>query len=255
MEADFSEFSYGYAAIREAESILDGVYTSAGAPVLPSLIKEEKLGWDVHLAYVEYALFLQFKRSSFVSRRHPSSPTWPGVGSRHYRYSIDTDGHQHQALLKLENDLSKSAGSGNVYYAAPMFHGQDEFDKAYSAGAVLSRSKMILPSELGDMTGTHHFTSTVPGVVKILSEPREAESVSWEQIVSRARDRASPKETWNIAARQTLGELDELVGRSVQRLERKIPRSYQDSVVERLHRSAAILGCGLALVITDPGID
>lgn len=38
MDFDFSEFSYGYVAIREAESVLSEVYRSAGAPVLPSLV-------------------------------------------------------------------------------------------------------------------------------------------------------------------------------------------------------------------------
>jgi hypothetical protein len=77
MQSDFSEFSYGYACLREAESIITELYTTAGAPVLPSLREENRLGWDAKLSTVEYALFLQFKRTDYVSRRHPSSPTWP----------------------------------------------------------------------------------------------------------------------------------------------------------------------------------
>lgn len=76
MDADFSEFSFGYAAIREAESTLTEVYRAAGAPTLPSLELEEQLGWDAKVPTLDYALFLQFKRQTYVSRRHPSSPTW-----------------------------------------------------------------------------------------------------------------------------------------------------------------------------------
>lgn len=112
MECKFSEFSYGYAAIREAESELALVYRANGAPVLPSLVAEEQLGWDAKQRFVEYALFLQFKRVQYVSRRHPSSRTWPHVGGRHYRFAIDTNGHQHQALLQLEAQLRSGAEAG-----------------------------------------------------------------------------------------------------------------------------------------------
>ena len=168
MDCDFSEFSYGYAAIREAESELASIYHAAGAPVLPSLLAEEKLGWDAKLEFVEYALFLQFKRSEYVSRRHPASPTWWAVGGPHYRFSIDTDGHQHRALANLESSLAAGSDPGHVYYAAPGFHRQSEFDDAYSFGQVLEQSHLLSPSEFGLGTGKHHFVADPHGNLQIL---------------------------------------------------------------------------------------
>jgi hypothetical protein len=191
MECDFSEFSYGYAAIREAEAELTAIYKTAGAPVLPSLLQEEKIGWDAKLQYVEYALFLQFKRIEYVSRPHPASPTWWAAGGPHYRFSIDTDGHQHRALVDLETRLAFGSDPGHVYYAAPGFHRQHDFDDAYSYGKVLDRSHILPPSEFGLDTGKHHFISDLHGSLQILSEPRRPESVqAWQSMTNLVRNRA-----------------------------------------------------------------
>jgi len=188
MECDFSEFSYGYAAIREAEAELAAIYKAAGAPVLPSLIAEEKLGWDAKLRFVEYALFLQFKRIEYVSRAHPASPTWWAMGGPHYRVSIDTDGHQHRALAALESNLALGSDPGHVYYAAPKFHRQNEFDNAYSYGQVLEQSHILPPSEFGLGVGKHHLVSDLRGDTQILSEPRRPDSL----IATPARPEPGP---------------------------------------------------------------
>lgn len=252
MDCDFSEFSYGYAAIREAEAELAAVYRAAGAPVLPSLLQEEHLGWDVGLHYVEYALFLQFKRPQFVSRRHPASPTWPHAGVPHYRVAIDTDGHQHAALTALQHSLGSGFEHGNVYYAAPTFHTQFDFDQAYGRGGVLQRSTLIEPGEFGVMDGTHHLVSAGGAPPLILSEPRRPQRrVSWEVLTSDARERAS---SWRVRDREerfTIGGLEEALGQSVARLGRSVPRDLDAPMTSRLQRSAAVLGCGLVLLLLD----
>ena len=255
MDADFSEFSYGYAAIREAEVGLGALYTQQGAPKLPSLVEEESLGWDVRLAFVDYALFLQFKRAQYVSRRHPDSPTWPGQNRPHYRYSIDTSGHQHKALMKLESDLATTPDSGNVYYAAPVFHSQHDFDFVYSSGSVLKNSSMILPSELGEDDGVHHHTAVAPGASIIMSEPRSAQSdTTWSDLETRVREKAQVARTRDSASRLTVGALESILVSRVRRLDRDIEIDNDAPVISRLHRSAAILGCGLALFTLDPEI-
>lgn len=251
MEAEFSEFTYGYAAIREAEAGLDSIYHLAKAPKLPSLLEEKNLGWDVRLAYVDYALFLQFKRSTRVSRRHPNSPTWPGPMAPHYRYSIDTDGHQHQALLQLEADLSASGG-GNVFYAAPVFHRQRELDSVYASGAVLSSSSMVLPSAFGANDGRHHLVTTTPGLATIMSDPRDAATTSWRWLQEEARQNADRVVRRDPHPRMRVGDLEQALRASVGRLDRGIELDVSTSVFESLHRSAALLGCGLALVALDP---
>ena len=252
MDCDFSEFSYGYAAIREAESELAAIYKAAGAPVLPSLVAEEMLGWDAKLGFVEYALFLQFKRIEYVSREHPASPTWWAVGGPHYRFSIDTDGHQHRALTTLERNLAAGTDPGHVYYAAPGFHRQQEFDEAYSFGQVLDRSHILPPSELGLGTGKHHLVSDLHGGVQILSEPRRPEGLlAWESMTSLVRRRATAAADRPRRRDLTLGQFEEALNESVSSLGRVIPRSVDAPMARRLQRSAAILGCGLILFLVD----
>jgi hypothetical protein len=253
MESDFSEFSYGYAAIREAELGLSTIYKQAGAPKLPSLVEEEKLGYDVRIAFVDFVLFLQFKRSTWVSRRHPNSPTWPGMLAPHYRYSIDTDGHQHQALIDLENELAGVPGLGSVYYTAPVFHSQHDFDSSYGSGQVLSRSTLVPPGDIGLADGTHHVVSVGFGPVTIMSEPRSASrATNWDLLEGVARQRAQSVAGRASGSRFTIGDLEAVLERSVHRLERDIVVDDNAPVVSRLHRSAALLGCGLALVTLEP---
>lgn len=252
MDCEFSEFSYGYAAIREAEADLSALYRAAGAPVLPSLLQEEQLGWDVSLRYVEYALFLQFKRPQFVSRRHPASPTWPHVGSPHYRVAIDTDGHQHAALVELQRSLHCGGDHGNVYYAAPTFHTQFDFDQSYGLGRVLERSTLVEPRDFGVMDGTHHLVSVGAVPPLILSEPRRPERpMSWESLTANARDRAASWRERELDRRFTVGGLDEALRESVSSLRRSVPHDLDAPMASRLQRSAAALGCGLVLLLLD----
>lgn len=256
MDCDFSEFSYGYAAIREAEAELATIYRSAGAPVLPSLLQEEKLGWDAKLQFVEYCLFMQFKRVEYVSRRHPASPTWSHVGGPHYRFSIDTDGHQHDALVSLESALATGADPGHIYYVVPGFHMQHEFDAAYSSGGVLERSHMVSPSEFPTLTGKHHFVADLGGGVQLLSEPRQPEGIAhWEAMRDRARSRANAASDRPRRRDLTLGGLEDVVQESMRRLGRDVSVAIDAPITRRLQRSAAVLGCGLILLLVDDDED
>lgn len=252
MECEFSEFSYGYAAIREAEAELANIYRGAGAPVLPSLLQEEKLGWDAKVRYVEYCLFFQFKRVEYVSREHPASPTWGYVGGPHFRFSIDTDGHQHAALVNLEAALETGEDPGHIYYAAPGFHRQHEFDAAYTYGGVLAQSHLVSPSEFPLATGKHHFVADLAGGLQVLSEPRRPERVGhWDSMRERVRSRAASASERPRTRDMTLAGLEDAVQGSISRLGRNVPRSIDAPITRRLQRSAAVLGCGLIILLVD----
>lgn len=247
MDADFSEFSFGYAAIREAESTLTAVYGAAGAPVLPSLQLEEKRGWDAKVPTLDYALFMQFKRPTFVSRRHPSSPTWDQVGNPHYRVAIHTGEHQHQRLLELENELSSDALAANVYYVAPRFHLQADFDAAYLNGSVLDRSVIEPPSEFGD-DGTvhHHVTDATTLASQVLSEPRPPiKQTEWARVLEDTSTRA--RHRGQRSDRPELPALEQTLLRATAGLERVSSRDLDAPVTRRIDRLATLLGCGLVL--------
>ncbi len=89
--ADFSEFSYGYAVVRQAEDLLATIGAGlVGAPTLPSLLKENTVGYDAELVAVDFALFLQFKRSFFVSRQHTQGPCGYVGGEPHCTWAYWT---------------------------------------------------------------------------------------------------------------------------------------------------------------------
>lgn len=247
VDCSFSEFSYGYAAIREAESELTQAYQATGAPILPSLVEEEHLGYDAKLRFVEYALFLQFKRVQYVSRRHPALPTWPHVGGPHHRYAIDTDGHQHQALLELELRLWSGAEVGEVYYAAPTFHREHEFDEYYSRGQVLRRSSLVSPSEFGLDDGTHHLVVDEFGASLMLSSPRPPKRQAWERLVADVYRRGSNETDGHSRERVSLGFPEEALMSSVAILGRGRNLRRDAPPIRRIQRLAALLDCGLIL--------
>lgn len=249
MDARFSEFSFGYAAIREAENTLTEVYRTAGAPVLPSLQLEEQVGWDAKVPTLEYALFLQFKRQVYISRRHPNSPTWDQVHNPHYRFAIDTADDQHQRLLELEQGLENdSQAVGNVYYVAPRFHEQADFDDAYLTGSVLERSVIEPPSEFGDDGMIHHHvTDAITQVAQVLSEPRTpSKQIEWTDVLEHAATRA--RERGDRRHRPGLADLEHMLLRATAGLSAVSSRDLDAPVTRRVDRLATIVGCGLVLL-------
>jgi hypothetical protein len=216
--------------------------------VLPSLLQEEDLGYDAQVPFVDYALFLQFKRTEYVSRRHPASPTWDYVNMPHYRFSIDTNGHQHAALARLEVRLNADPGSGEVFYAAPRFHLQADFDRAYGFGEVLDRSNIVSPSELAVDDGIHHFVTTVHGDSLVLSQPRPPQKqVRWTSLLSAVSDRAGTARERARDDTLDLALLEDALADSISILRPQFDRDSGAPRGRRIQRLAAALGCGLVL--------
>lgn len=199
--ADFSEFSYGYGVVREAEHLLlaNGRPLTA-APVLPSLIEENSVGYDAHLVVVDFALFLQFKRSFFVSRRHPwacpTTPrgphcTWGHWGRTHYRFDVDTTSNQFLAMRRYETEIVSGLRAGASLYAAPVLHVRSSFNRAFLDRELLGRSVGVLPStfDAAHPSGRHHY-SVLPdrSAAAITSEPSPAKPTALLDALRQAMD-------------------------------------------------------------------
>lgn len=255
METDFSEFSYGYAAIREAEAEVARAYRLAGAPILPSLLLEEKLGYDVKIrTTVEYALFLQFKRPQFVKRRHPQSPTWPHVHGPHYRFTVDTSHHQYQLLCDLEAQIARGSMKGDVFYTAARFHTQAEFDQAYFDGRALRDSVIEPPSEFPNDGQVHyHVTNAATGATTVLPSPSvPSKQVEWSRFIDTMTGRAA-EARFVQQDRLTLHELEEILLGLVVSAGVDSHRDLDAPVSQRIDRLATSLGCGLVMFGLDPG--
>ena len=123
MKPCFSEFSYGYAV---TEDIVRSEGPLRAAPSFPSLRREgTQGGFDVRLDLPGLPLFLQFKLSDCMVRDTAQEAGENILRAPFYRMHLRprNRSRQHQLLLDLE-------ATGNaVYYIAPAFHREEEFNR------------------------------------------------------------------------------------------------------------------------------
>lgn len=154
MRAWFSEFSYGYAM---TEDIVSSSGPLMAAPIFPSLSKEGKHGgFDVEIDVPGLPLFLQFKLSECMLRSSAQEAKSGYLAAPFYRMHLRPlkRSKQHQLLLDLE-------GAGHrVYYVAPAFHTEQEFNFAYRNHQVVSSSVFVSPAAIGPLPDDfEHYVS------------------------------------------------------------------------------------------------
>lgn len=152
MKPNFSEFSYGFALVNELIAWPNQPVTAV--PIYPSLIEEGHLGYDVLLERGGVPLFIQFKLSHCMVRASAEEVRHGVLFPPFYRMHLfpRTESRQHGLLLDLENQ-------GNaVFYGAPEFHQQHEFNAAYLTRRVEQRSWFFRPVDIGPLLddGPHH---------------------------------------------------------------------------------------------------
>jgi len=156
MHPDISEFSYGYALTETLISAFPGGLRAA--PVFPSLLEEGRPGggYDVHLPFTGFPLFLQFKLSHRMVRETALEAQIGLLIPPFYRMHLRPMKHsqQHPMLLDLE------ATGSDVYYVAPYFHTPNELNDAYTQRQVVQRSIFINPSTIGPLPDydDHHVS-------------------------------------------------------------------------------------------------
>jgi hypothetical protein len=162
MKSEFSEFSYGFALTFEITNALFS--TASGVPFLPSLIQEKKLGYDVNFTAMGWPLFLQFKLSEYLSFHSSYSRS---RGEPCYRISVYRllDSDQHNLLKGL------AGREPEVYYAAPAFSRQSDFNRYFINGEIINKTVFISLESLPSLTDNEHHqitfdASTRPSGVK-----------------------------------------------------------------------------------------
>lgn len=170
MTPDISEFSFGYALTEELVN-RPGLAITA-APLFPSLLAEGQTGggYDVHLPFAGFPLFLQFKLSHCMVKRSAHECQIGLFRPNFYRMHLRPLRHsqQHDLLLDLE-------GKGHaVFYAAPHFHSPEELNEAYMSGDVANRCLFVRPSDIGTLPddGDHHISFKAGQPAYLFSEPR-----------------------------------------------------------------------------------
>lgn len=171
MKPDISEFSYGYALTEEL--IQRSGLPITAAPLFPSLLAEGQSGggYDVHLPFSGFPLFLQFKLSHCMVKRSARECQLGLYAPHFYRMYLRPLKHsqQHNLLLDLESK------GYPVYYAAPHFHLPEELNDAYMNNEVINRSVFYKPSEIGGLPDLeeHHVSFKAGHPAYIFSEPKQ----------------------------------------------------------------------------------
>lgn len=184
MKPQISEFSYGFALTNE----LVGWAELSAAPVFPSLLEEGKAGggYDVKLERPGLPLYLQFKRSEFLTRRsgreaREIANVGGTIGIPYYRFAVTEAAisDQHELLLALD------AAPNFVFYAAPRFHRLDEINEAWHHNAVASRSQFVAPQAIGSLTNGRHTVAFDGRGVWVCSEPRRISGLSSRDLADK----------------------------------------------------------------------
>jgi hypothetical protein len=191
MKAEFSEFSYGFALSYEVMNALQP--DVVGVPLFPSL----RTGADVDFAPAGCPLFLQFKLAAYMKTARAKQ--WATYGGPYFRVSVPrrTRSNQHNLLRKL------SEAEPEVYYAAPAFYRQIEFNQAFVNDEILAQSSFIPLRHLPDLADDQEHCITychgIPGF-------------AWHSGGERAAQAAISGKAWLLHLRAVLSK-PRLLGR------------------------------------------
>lgn len=153
-----SEFSFGFAFLHE--QTLRRWKKIVGVPILPSLRRESKLGWDVKLPLRGKAFYYQFKLSERFDRRNSkfiADGTYNGPYYRIALHKADSN-QQHRNLWELAQIL----GNEDTYYVAPEVPTSGKFREAFLTQSVTENSRLIplrnCANYLSDDREQHYIT-------------------------------------------------------------------------------------------------
>lgn len=169
MKPQFSEFTYGYALIEE----MSKNYRFKSVPTFPTLVEEGRVGgYDVALDISGTPIFLQFKRSDYLSTAN--AKYYKYFSSKYYRFNLHALKHskQHNLLLALERKGEL------VFYVAPKFHSQSSLHRHYFSSGIIKNSIWVSPLAIGSMPDNNEHSicfNKSASLVYFCSEPRKIE--------------------------------------------------------------------------------
>lgn len=178
MKAEFSEFTYGFSLVNELAKAI----SLTAVPIFPSLLEEGKKGggYDAKLkGKTGIILNLQFKLSDWMKASSAREIGIPGhtMTLPYYRFEITSKrvSEQQSLLLALE------AIEPFTYYAAPVFHTNEEINTHWLLSAVAKNSVYVKPSSIGVLPDLKPHRVCFDNALKsrgkayFFSEPQEIE--------------------------------------------------------------------------------
>jgi len=222
MISEFTEFSYGFAVTHEL--ILQNSGNVVAAPEFPSLIREGQSGggYDVRLNFGTF-LFLQFKLSEFMYGRRARYRSL--IGLPYYRFWLSPrwQSQQHRMLVDIGNVGQQ------VYYAAPIFHLQTDFNTEFQGNTVVNRSAFVNPAEIGYLADDDDHCVVFNNVeAHFCSEPRQLRlhtGTSLKEFLATQMQVLKPTSTLEVAS---------TLNRIISSADNRVPRFLEQSVPQAL---------------------
>ncbi|RYD79285.1 MAG: hypothetical protein EOP84_13235 [Verrucomicrobiaceae bacterium] len=242
MRPCISEFSYGFALTEELLHTFGTGGKALAAPVLPSLINEATVGYDLKMEVSVGVFFLQFKLTEKMVGRNATEAKQGHFKLPFYRMHLRPLGNsaQHNLLFKLETKHPEC-----VWYAAPAFYLASEFDDAYTKTKVVERSVFIRPSLVGRLTDyeEHHisFTNATAHNYRVYSKNgRDIDGMRGAEFVGRIEERrsSSPTNKWRRVS-ELDGLLNDVIGLAQERGAKSISRDRFSKQKDRTPRQVA----------------
>lgn len=155
MNCEFSEIQYAFGVLREITQALNpskGWY----APVMPTPAKEKQSGYDCEITGPVRTLFFQFKVPRKLTRTYARH--WSDFYGEYYEFKIWPDSltPQHNKLVDLAVHDFRNA----VFYCAPAFIKEDDFQNYYRSNTICINSMMINCRHLAKIAGTDQHVIT-----------------------------------------------------------------------------------------------
>ncbi|MBN9686133.1 MULTISPECIES: hypothetical protein [unclassified Corallococcus] len=254
MKPQISEFSFGY-ALTEA-LVREGTSPVLAAPLFPSLLKEGAPGggYDLMLTHADGLAFLQFKLSDHMVKKSASECGKGHFSPPFFRMHIRPASISNQHAM-----LCEWAQKGHwVYYAAPAFHTQAEFNDAYLQRKIVDRTFFISPLQIGKLSTSeeHHVAFDTSHNHRVYSKKGRAVSGAFGRrwfTELRSEGLRIPRGEVRSVAERTVNELTEFLqerGRSSDaRLVREtLARRNEDPVAQLADLSRTLLDCEVLLV-------
>jgi hypothetical protein len=152
MKPEFSEFSFGFALTYEIANALQPEITVL--PLFPSPVADLEEGPGPTFVERGWPLFLQFKLAHCLKTSRATQ--WEDYRTPFFRISIPerTRSNQYSLLRTL------SSTEPEIYFAAPAFYRQIEFNQAFMSNQILNESRFIPLRELPELADDdeHHIT-------------------------------------------------------------------------------------------------
>lgn len=188
---DFSEFSFGYAVVRQIEQEMLG---QQAVPVFPTQHQEADAGYDVSFLSHGVPLFIQFKRSEVMRRANcrefkDTAASWTlPVYRMHLHRAEQYRQHMLMRTLQREGKVAVYCTSGVATKA--------QLDDLYAAGRVLEAATVFWPLDvnLPSLYEPHHV-AFMPGhsrayVYSDTGIPFEMSGSTFRDVFAKLRPRA-----------------------------------------------------------------